>query len=245
MSDNNLVRLQKFMAEAGVASRRASEQIIKDGKVKVNGEIVREVGTKINPDKDVVEVSGRRINKEIKTYLLLNKPEGYVCTNSDKHAEKTIYDLLPRDKKLHSIGRLDKDTEGLILITNDGSLTQKLTHPSYQVNKTYSVIVNGNINRNEIDRLQKGVLIEEDDGSVIKTAPAKVKLLYRGKNTSAVEITIHEGRKRQIRKMIKAIGHRVIQLKRIKEGFLTLEGVKKGKYRHLTKEEVRRLKEND
>lgn len=242
MSQDNLVRLQKFMAEAGVASRRASEQLIKDGKVKVNGQTITEVGTKINPNSDKVSVNGIPIKEEIKSYIILNKPVGYVCSNKDKHAKKTIYDLIPKDRKYHSIGRLDKDTEGLILLTNDGELTQKLTHPSHQIDKTYQVTVNGKITKAAIEQLTKGVEIEEDDGSLFMTAPAKVKLLYRGNKTSGIEITIHEGRKRQIRRMLKAVGYRVIGLKRTREGFLSLEGLKRGQFRHLTKEEVRRLK---
>lgn len=236
------IRLQKYLAEAGVASRRASEKLISEGKVKVNGEVITALGTKIDPETDTVLVNDQPINTEEKVYVLLNKPKGYVCTSKDRHAENIVFDLVDVGSRLHTVGRLDKDTEGLILLTNDGELTQILTHPSHQVDKTYIAVVKGKITEDEVSSLEKGVVIELDDGKRRLTAPAKVKVLARSNRTSTLEITIHEGHKRQVRKMCQAVDHPVIDLKRIKEGILTLEGLKTGQWRFLKPEEISDLK---
>lgn len=237
---DNEIRLQKFLAESGVASRRKSEELIAEGKVKVNNKVAT-VGQKINPKVDMVTVGDDIIEPEKKVYYLLNKPKGYVCTNEDKYADRTIFDLLPQEKKLHSVGRLDKDSEGLIIVTNDGELTQILTHPSHQVDKTYKVILSGRITPKAMDRLRKGVQIEVDN-KTFKTSPAEVELIGYGNRTSVLEITIHEGKKRQIRLMCKEVGYPVVSLTRLREDFLTIEGIKPGKYRRLTRTEVARLK---
>ncbi len=239
MSDKE--RLQKYLAQSGVSSRRGAEKLILAGKVKVNGKTVTELGIKIDPETDQVQVDGKVVKPEAFRYILLNKPKGYVCTKADRFAEKTIYDLVPNDVNLHSVGRLDKDTEGLILLTNDGALTQKLTHPSYQVKKTYQALVKGKITNEALNALRKGVLIDVD-GSKIKTQPAKVKVLSLGQRTSTIELTIKEGRKRQVRLMCEAVGFPVVELKRIKEGILDLKNLKTGKYRFLKKEEINKLK---
>lgn len=236
------MRLQKFLAQAGVASRRASEQLILDGRVSVDGEKADTLGVKIDPSKQQVSVDGRPVQIEDKVYYLLNKPAGYVCTAEDRHAEKTVFDLMPKDARLHTVGRLDKDTEGLLILTNDGALTQALTHPSRKIDKTYRAVVQGSVSQGEIEKLRRGVTITEDDGTRIKTAPAGVKITAQGEKTTTLEITIHEGRKRQVRKMCQAVRHPVIHLTRIKEDFLTLAGLKRGAYRSLTAEEIKKLK---
>lgn len=239
---SNEIRLQKFLAEAGVASRRASEKLILEGKVKVNGNTVTELGVKIDPEKDKVSVDGKDIQKEDKKYILLNKPKGYVCTARDFHNEKKVFDLIDVNERLHTVGRLDKDTEGLIILTNDGELTQKLTHPSHQVNKVYFVTVKGYITDKEIKKLEDGVYIKEDDGTKVLTSKSKLELKSRSQRTSSFLLTIHEGHKRQVRKMCLAVRHPVLELKRVQEGQLTLDGLKKGEWRYLTPKEVKELK---
>lgn len=239
---SNEIRLQKFLAESGVASRRASEKLILEGKVSVNGKTVTELGIKVNPDKDIVSVNGKDIQKEEKKYILLNKPKGYVCTNRDFHAEKKVFDLIDVEERLHTVGRLDKDTEGLIILTNDGELTQILTHPSHKINKVYFVVVKGYITDKEIKKLESGVHIKEDDGTKVLTSKSKLELKSRSQRTSSFLLTIHEGHKRQVRKMCLAVRHPVIELKRVQEGNITLEGLKKGEWRYLTPKEVQDLK---
>ncbi|MGI6108268.1 MAG: pseudouridine synthase [Eubacteriaceae bacterium] len=237
------MRLQKYIAHCGVTSRRKAETMILDGRVRVNGETVNRLGTEIKPG-DVVEVDGSRIEPEEKRYVLLNKPAGYVCTSEDAHAEKTVHDLIDGQERLYTAGRLDKDTEGLILLTNDGELTNKLTHPSHTIDKTYEAMVQGVPAEEELKKLRTGVMILEDDENsrTVRTAPAAVRIMADLGNAALLEITIHEGRKRQVRKMCAAIGHPVKKLRRVREGCLDLKGLKPGDYRELTREEVSALK---
>lgn len=232
-------RLQKVLAHAGVASRRSCEELILAGLVKVNGEVVRELGTKVAPE-DKIVVRGKSINEaEEKVYLLVNKPAGYVSTVRDPQRRPKVTDLVKDIKaRVYPVGRLDFDTEGLILLTNDGELTYGLTHPSHEFPKTYVAKVKGSPSPDKLVRFQKGLRLT--DGL---TAPAKVKRLKKVGANTLLEITIYEGRNRQIRRMCETIGHPVMELKRVKLGFLTLEGVESGKYRELTSEEVSRLKE--
>lgn len=231
-------RLQKFMAHAGIASRRTCEEMITAGKVRVNGRVVREMGAKVDPEKDVVEVNGKTIeNKEEKVYVLLNKPAGYVTSLREQHGRPKVTDLLKDiDKRVYPVGRLDLDTEGLLLLTNDGEITYALTHPRYKIGKTYIALVEGAPGADKLKRFQKGLRLA--DGP---TAPARVKLLRKKGSNALLEITIHEGRNRQIRRMCETIGHPVLELKRTAMGFLTLEGLETGQYRHLKKNEVARL----
>ncbi len=233
------VRLQKFMAHAGVASRRKSEEIIAQGRVKVNGETVTEMGFKIDPTEDYVEVDGEEIEREKKRYFKLNKPVGVISTASDPRGRKTVVEFVDDIKqRLYPVGRLDYNSSGLILLTNDGKLTHILTHPSFEIEKTYRVIADGRIAKTDIARLEAGVELE--DGL---TAPAKVEdLSYQGDRTKFL-ITIHEGRNRQVRRMCQAVGHDVTDLMRLKFGPIGLDDLKPGERRELSSEELARLKE--
>ncbi len=233
-------RLQKFLAHTGIASRRACEKLIAEGQVKVNGKTVREMGIKINPEIDIVEVGGKVVkDRAEKIYILLHKPKGYVTTMRDPQGRPKVTDLLKGLKtRVYPVGRLDFDTTGLLLLTNDGELTYALTHPKHQVGKTYVALVKGVPDQDKLKRFSKGLRLA--DGP---TAPAKVKLLKKQGNNSQLEVTIHEGRNRQIRRMCETIGHPVLELKRVSMGFLNLEGLEPGQYRLLTKSEVKRLKE--
>lgn len=233
------VRLQKYLAQSGIASRRASEKIILQGRVKVNGKIVRELGTKVDPDIDKVEVDGalcRRRNNQI--YILLNKPAGVVTTVKDPQGRPTVIDMIKDAKeRVFPVGRLDKETEGLLILTNDGKLTYRLTHPKYEVVKTYIVHTEGIVKEGKIKALEKGVRL--GDGV---TAPAQVQIIKTLPNSTILEMKIHEGKKRQIRRMCETIGHPVIYLKRTQMGKLSLKGLKIGEWRFLNREEVAYLK---
>jgi len=232
------LRLAKYLAQAGVASRRHAEDLITAGRVKVNGSVVREIVTLINPETDRIEVGNRPINTQPLFYVLLNKPAGYVSTVHDPQGRLTVVELtsdLP--VRLHPVGRLDYDTEGLLLLTNDGEFTNLVTHPRYKIDKKYLAMVKGLVTDGEAAYLQRGV--ELDDGP---TAPARVEVLERSPIQSVMEITIHEGRKRQIKRMCAAVGHQVVKLTRTGLGFLELGGLEVGKYRLLDPDEVDRLK---
>lgn len=233
------VRLQKFMAECGVASRRKCEELITGGKVKVNGKVVTELGTKVIPGKDKVKVNNELIGEEKKVYILLNKPVGYVTTVSDESDRPTVMDLLKDVKeKVVPVGRLDMFTSGLLLFSNDGEFVYKVTHPKHETTKTYIVKTRGVPKESDLEKLRNGIKI---DGYI--TAPAKVELLLKDNvnGIARIWIQIHEGRNRQVRKMCEAIGLSVIALKREGVGNLTCEGVEKGKYRYLTEKEVKEL----
>jgi 23S rRNA pseudouridine2605 synthase len=233
-------RLQKVLAQAGVASRRNCEELIVQGRVRVNGKVVRELGTKVDPQADKIEVDGRPIRREQLIYLLLNKPTGVITSLHDPQGRRVVTDLLAGIKeRVYPVGRLDCDTSGLLLVTNDGELANCLAHPSFEIDKVYHAWVKGIPSPDKIRQLAQGVMLE--DGM---TAPGKAKLLEtdEAKGRSLIELTIHEGRNRQVRRMCEAIGHPVITLARVRLGFLTLQGVKKGAYRHLTPQEVERLK---
>ena len=231
-------RLQKVMAELGVASRRKCEELILQGKVMVNGQIVTELGTKVDKQSVIIHVEGIQItNKTEKIYVLLNKPVGYITSSHDQFNRPTVLDLVSQiDIRLYPVGRLDYDTEGLIILTNDGNLTYKITHPSHNITKTYTAQVKGRVHEEAIMIFNNGILIEE-----YKTAPAKLEILKYIDNDTLVNITIHEGRNRQVRKMCDAIGHKVLKLKRINIGSLELGSLKTGQWRFLNKEEIEYL----
>ncbi len=230
-------RLQKLIAQAGICSRRAAEKLISDGKVTVDGKIVRELGFKADPTKNKIRVDGKLLRFDTeKIYLLLNKPRGYVSTVHDDRGRKTVLELLGENfsERVYPVGRLDLNSEGLILLTNDGDLTNALIHPRNEIKKTYRAKISGTVTEEQLDRLRAG--IELDDGL---TAPAEIFLLEE----NLVEITIHEGRNRQIRRMFAAIGCDVKRLRRIKFAGLTLKNLRVGKFRALTDDEVAQLKE--
>lgn len=231
-------RLQKFLAEAGIASRRKAEELISEGKVSVNGKIIKELGFKVN-EKDVIFYNGKRVIKETKNiYILFNKPEGCVTTVKDQFGRKTVLDYIPNvNERIYPIGRLDYETSGLIILTNDGDLTYTLTHPKHNVEKTYIAKVEGQLTEEKIEMLRNGVLIDDR-----KTYPAKVKIISENKAYSVLEIKISEGRNRQVRKMCDAVGHSVVTLMRKSIGKIELEKLKKGEYRFLTTEEIEYLK---
>lgn len=232
-------RLQKYLAECGVASRRKCEEYIKCGFVKVNGKVVNELGTKIIPETDIVEMNGKKIVKENKVYILLNKPVGYVTTVTDERERKTVMDLLEGvNEKVVPVGRLDMFTSGLLLLSNDGDFIYKVTHPKHETTKTYIVKTRGIPSEGDLEKLRHGVKIEE-----YITSPAKVELLLKDNtnNIARILIQIHEGRNRQVRKMCESIGLSVIALKREGVGNLTCEGVNKGEWRYLTSKEVEEI----
>lgn len=235
------IRLQKYLAEAGVASRRKCEELIAMGRVEVNGQVVTMPGTKID-GKEVIKVDGREIRQEQKkVYILLNKPVGYISTAKDQFSRKTVLDLVDTVKeRIYPVGRLDYDTSGLIMLTNDGELANKLTHPKHEMPKVYRVMIDGNLKEEDINSFQTGIAIED-----YTTAPAKVKVIETSKKDSIIEITIHEGRNRQIRKMFEALGYVVLRLKRVAMGSITIEGLEEGKWRYLSKKEIDTLKKTE
>lgn len=236
-----LERLQKYLANQGIASRRKAEEYILQGKVKVNGKVVQELGTKINPEEDKIEYEGRVINKEIKkAYVLLNKPIDYVTTVKDQFNRNTVVDLVKKaGDNLLPVGRLDMYTSGALILTNDGDFIYHVTHPKHEVEKTYTVTLRGKVTKEEIERLKQGVTIDDE----YITKPAKVRILKidEEKNISRLEIIIHEGKNRQIRKMCEAIGKKVVSLHRSKIGNIDVKDLKIGEWRYLTKREVEML----
>lgn len=236
-------RLQKYLAEAGIASRRKSEEWIASGRVKVNGVVVTALGTKIDPQKDQVLFDDQpvMISGEKKIYLMLHKPEGYVTTAKEQFGRPAVLDLV-RDVKqrIFPVGRLDYDTSGLLLLTNDGELTYRLTHPKYDVDKTYIAKLYGVPDDMDLQKFRRGVMV---DGR--KTRPAKIRILEieKDRRFCTAEIILHEGKNRQVRKMCDAIKHPVAQLKRVATGTLTLGDLPKGAYRPLTEKEVQYLKQ--
>ena len=232
-------RLQKYLSACGVASRRKSEELILAGKVKVNGKIVKELGIKVS-DNDDIEVNGVFVKKEEKEYYILNKPEKVICSVSDDKGRMTVIDFIDTKEKIFPVGRLDYDTTGLLLLTNDGEITNKLTHPSGTIEKTYYVKADGIMNIDEIKQLEKGILL---DGVMTKKAKAKLRKIDKRNRKSYVEITITEGRNHQVKNMFAALNHKVLKLKRIKYAFFDLEelNLSLGESRKLTIKEVKRL----
>jgi len=235
---DNTIRLEKYLALAGVASRRGSKDIIESGRVTVNGKKVFIPGTRINPEVELVKLDGQEviIDRQL-VYIMLNKPKGYVCTVDDEFDRPTVLDLLPDIKqRIYPVGRLDMDTEGLLLLTNDGDLTNRLIHPRYHVDKVYITWVEGEPSQQTLDRLRQGVKIETG-----LTSPAKVDIIQKSSGKTELKIIIHEGMKRQIRRMCREVGHEVLYLKRIQIGPIELGNLPIGEYRFLSKEEVNEL----
>ena len=235
------MRINKYIASCGVASRRKAEELILNKKVKVNGKLIEELSFQVDEQNDTVEVDGVKISlDEELVYILLNKPEGYITTVKDQFDRPSVLDILKDvDERVYPVGRLDYETSGLLILTNDGDLTYKLTHPKHEVEKTYLAMVNGIITSEEKRRFENGLQIED-----YTTAKAKLKIVKvnEEKNYSVCKITIHEGRNRQVRKMCKAINHPVRNLRRIQMGRINIRGLEVGEYRNLTDEEVAYLK---
>ena len=233
------IRLQKYIADCGITSRRKAEELIKQGKIKVNGQIIYELGTKINPQKDIVLYQNKKIKeKEKDVYILLNKPIGYVTTVKDQFGRPSVLDLVKIKQRIVPVGRLDMYTSGALILTNDGDFVYQVTHPKHEIDKTYTVTIKGIVTKQDVELLKKGVKIEE-----YITKPAKVKILKTDfeKNNSRLEITIHEGKNRQIRKMCEAVGYPVLALHRSKISGIDVKDLPLGKWRFLSKQEVERI----
>lgn len=233
------IRLQKFLADVGIASRRKAEQLILDGRVSVNGKTADTLGTKVDPEKDVIAYNGKKISTaKKKYYIMLHKPEGCVTTVKDQFERPSVMDYVKDiDARLFPVGRLDYNTSGLLLLTNDGELTYRLTHPKHNIEKVYMAKMLGNPSSAQLDSFRMGLPI---DGC--KTSPAKIEIIKSDGRYTTAKITITEGRNRQVRKMCEAIGCSVAHLKRIATGKLFLGDLQKGKYRHLTNSEIKYLK---
>lgn len=238
-----LVRLQKFLAESGIASRRKCEELILEGKVKVNDKTIVELGTKVDPDKDKITYNGKLVEKTDKNvYILLNKPIGYVTTANDQFNRDAVLDLIKIKERVVPCGRLDMYTSGALILTNDGEFVYQITHPKHEVTKTYTITLKGIVSNEEVESLRIGVEID-DNGTPYKTKEAKVKILKTDfeKDISRLEIIIHEGKNRQVRKMCEAIGKKVLALHRTKIGNLSVKDLKLGTWRYLKKEEINEL----
>ena len=233
------IRLQKYLAHAGIASRRHAEEMIKQGRVVVNGDVVTEMGVMVDPINAEVEVDGKPVNPaKKKIYIVLNKPIGYISTASDDRGRKTVMELVSDiPHRIYPVGRLDYDTEGLLFMTNDGDFTYTLTHPKHNVEKTYVTHVSGNVTMEIIDSLRNGI---ELDG--YKTSPAKVEVVGATQYGTKIEITIHEGKNRQVRNMFEAVGLKVNKLRRTREGGVAVGKIALGKWRNLSESEVNLLK---
>lgn len=230
-------RIQKYIARCGIASRRKAEELVLQGKVKVNGKVIKEIVT-VDTEFDVIEVNGKVVKpEENKVYIMLNKPTGYITSAKDQFGRKTVVDLVDVKERIFPVGRLDYDTSGLLILTNDGEVANKLMHPSKEIDKVYIAEVEGVPTREEMERFKRGLKIED-----YVTAPAKIKLLKIRDKTSIVEVIIHEGRNRQVRKMCSAIGHKVLKLKRVRIGSLELGNLKEGEWRYLNSDEIEYLK---
>lgn len=230
-------RLQKVIAESGIASRRKAEDLITAGKVKVNGQIIRELGTKVSSN-DTVEVNNQIIEKEPKEYYILNKPRGVVTTTNDEHKRKTVVDLIPTKARIYPVGRLDYDTTGVLLLTNDGEFANILMHPNDNVSKVYMAKLNGIIKGEQINKLKEGV---EIDGTLVVASRVKLKKVNEKNNTCMVQITIHEGKNHQVKKMFEKVGFQVDKLKREKVAFFDLKDLQSGEFRKLTPKEVAKV----
>ena len=227
-------RLQKVIAASGVASRRKAEELIKDGKVKVNGKVITELGTKVD-SKDTIEVNNKKKEKELKEYYLLNKPRGVITSTSDDKGRKTVIDLIDTTARIYPVGRLDYDTTGALLLTNDGDFANILTHPKNSIDKVYLAKLNGIIKGEHINKLKDGVIL---DNVLVKPSRVKLKKVDATKNTSMVEITIHEGKNHEVKRLFESVGFLVDKLTRERIGIFNLEGLKSGEYRKLTTKEV-------
>jgi 23S rRNA pseudouridine2605 synthase len=235
--EETTIRLNKYLANLGICARRDVEFLLQEKIVTVNGEQISEPGTRINPEKDIIKINGKGLKRPKYVYYLLNKPKGIVSTTDDEYGRKDVTSFIPTKQRIYPVGRLDKDTSGLLLLTNDGELTNILTHPKYHVAKVYRFSIIGRITPLQLNKLRKGVRLT--DGM---TKPARVIITKAKPSITSLEITLREGRNRQIRRMCEAVGLRLIDLERVKFGKITLEKIGKGQYRELTNAEVAMLK---
>ncbi len=236
-----MMRLNKFLASAGIGSRRKCDDYIVEGKVSVNGEVVQKLGIRIDELTDTITFEGNEVKFEKDfLYIILNKPKGIITSARDEYDRNTVMDLIPLKERLFPVGRLDQDTTGLVLLTNDGELANKLIHPKFKIPKTYHVFLNKVIHPKDIYHFERGILLDDK-----KTAPCKLSEIRIIDNCSFIEVILYEGRKRQIRRMFYELGYKVFELDRIAFGPLTLAGIKKGEWRYLNKNEIAMLKSNE
>lgn len=233
---DNTIRLDKFLANHGYSSRRGIKKLLKERILTVNDKRTRESGTRVTPNSDVIKLDGEVIKSSSLVYYLLNKPKGIISTTSDEENRRNVTSFIPTNKRIYPVGRLDKDTTGLILLTNDGELTHQLTHPKYHVNKIYQLIISGIPTPEQLSAFRNGVILS--DGI---TSPAEVTVLSESKKTSLLEVTLHEGRNRQIRRMCETLGMRLLELSRIQFGPIKIDTLQEGKYRELSEDEVSAL----
>ncbi len=241
MAMSERIRLQKYLAQCGIASRRKAEELIAAGRISIDGLVVTTMGAKIDPKRQCVLFDGRAVTREeAKIYILLNKPKGFVTTLDDPQGRPIVINLIKsKDARLFPVGRLDLDTEGALILTNDGDFAQRVQHPSYEVTKTYEALVAGTPDAGDLRSLEKGILL---DGK--PTAPASLQILQTAQRTTLLQITIHEGRKRQVKMMFRAINHPVLHLKRIAYGNLSLGNLRQGSYRSLTPKDLKKIFKN-
>lgn len=232
-------RLQKLIAQSGFCSRRKAEELISEGRVKVNGKVVTELGTKADVE-DIISVDGKKINMERKVYILMNKPRNVVCSAKDDRGRKTVVDLIEGvGERIYPIGRLDFDTTGVLLLTNDGDITNKLIHPSKEIDKTYRVTIEGFANEDQLERIRRGIKL---DGVMTSEAIVEVSKINKEKRKSIINITIHEGKNHQVKRMFNTVGLKVVKLNRIEFAGFKVGGLKEGQYRLLTNKEITELK---
>lgn len=236
--EENTIRLNKYLANLGICSRREVANVLKHQNVTVNGIRVKESGTRIIPHADDIRLNGKPIRAPKPLYFLLNKPKGVVSTTADEFGRKNVTALIPTKERIYPVGRLDKETTGLIILTNDGTLTNLLAHPRYHVYKVYRLVISGRIEKSQLNALRNGVLL--DDGI---TSPAKVTILKEKLGVTLLEITLHEGKNRQIRRMCETVGVKLLELDRVKFGPIGKEGIGVGKFRELTRKEIQLLKQ--
>ncbi|MDZ7372530.1 MAG: rRNA pseudouridine synthase [candidate division KSB1 bacterium] len=232
---NEPIRINRYLALCGIASRRAADELVRAGRVKLNGQVVTALGTRVDPARDVVEFDGRPVRPQEKTvYVLLNKPPGYITTAKDERRRPTVLDLVRIPQRVFPVGRLDEDTEGALLLTNDGALAYRLAHPRYEVKKVYHAVTDKPVTPEDLERLRRGVVIETGP-----TAPCEARYL---EGPRSIELTLHEGKKRQVRRMFRALGYRVEKLRRVSIGGVELGDLPVGKWRYLTPEEIASLR---
>ncbi|MFP3949204.1 MAG: pseudouridine synthase [Longimicrobiales bacterium] len=232
------MRIQKFLSRAGVASRRVAEEWMQGGRVRVNGQVVTELGTRIDPDDDIVEVDGKVVTRPPPRWILLHKPRGYLTTRKDPRGRPTIYDLLPDQfRALRYVGRLDQDTEGLLLLTNEGDTLHRLLHPRYEVEREYRVTVEGHVEEETLERLESGVTLEDGEARAVRA-----RVLEEAGHGSVLELVLREGRKREVRRMCEVVGHAVTHLQRVRFGPVALGDVPPGEWRDLTPKEIEAVK---